>query len=40
MRTGQPQTVPALGAAIFDYYAQQPEEAAAFTNAMHGFTPG
>jgi SAM-dependent methyltransferase len=40
MRTGQPQTVPALGAAIFDYYAQQPEEGAAFTNAMHGFTSG
>jgi hypothetical protein len=40
MRTGQPQTVPALGATIFDYYAQQPEESAAFTNAMHGFTSG
>src|SRR5258708_622884 len=40
MRTGQRQTVPALGAAIWDYYAQQPEEAAAFTNAMHGFTSG
>ena len=40
MRTGQPQTVPALGATIWDYYAQQPEEGAAFTNAMHGFTSG
>src|SRR5260221_4340922 len=40
MRTGQPQTVPALGATIWDYYAQQPEEAAAFTNAMHGSTSG
>jgi len=38
--TGRPQTVPALGAAIWDYYAQQPEEGAAFTNAMHGFTSG
>jgi SAM-dependent methyltransferase len=40
MRTGQPQTVPALGATIWNYYAQQPEEGAAFTNAMHGFTSG
>ena len=40
MRTGQRQTVPALGAAIWDYYAQQPKEAAAFTNAMQGFTSG
>jgi SAM-dependent methyltransferase len=40
IRTGQPQTVPALGAPIFDYYAQKPEEGAAFTNAMHGFTSG
>src|SRR5258708_7620530 len=40
IRTGQPQTVPALGAPIFDYYAKQPEEGAAFTNAMHGFTSG
>jgi SAM-dependent methyltransferase len=38
--TGRPQTVPALGAAIWDYYAQQPEEGAAFTDAMHGFTSG
>ncbi len=40
VRTGESQTVPALGAAIWDYYAQQPEEGAAFTNAMHGFTSG
>src|SRR4029077_8125207 len=40
MRTGQWQTVPALGSALWDYYAQQPQEAAAFTNAMHGFTSG
>src|SRR5260221_5329438 len=40
MRTGRPQTVPALGGAVWDYYAQQPEEGAAFTNAMHGFTSG
>jgi hypothetical protein len=40
MRTGQWQTVPALGAALWDYYTQQPQEAAAFTNAMHGFTSG
>src|SRR5260221_4860891 len=38
--TGQGRTVPALGAALWDYYAQQPQEAAAFTNAMHGFTSG
>jgi hypothetical protein len=40
VRTGESQTVPALGAAIWDYYAQQPEEGAAFTRAMHGFTSG
>jgi len=40
MRTSQPQTVPALGAAIWDYYAQQRKEGTAFTNAMHGFTSG
>jgi O-methyltransferase domain/Dimerisation domain len=40
MRTGQPQTVPALGSALWDYYAQQPEEAAAFTHAMHDLTSG
>ena len=40
VRTGESQTVPALGATVWDYYAQQPEEGAAFTNAMHGFTSG
>jgi hypothetical protein len=40
VRTGEFQTVPALGAPIWDYYAQQPEEGAAFTAAMHGFTSG
>jgi hypothetical protein len=37
VRTGESQTVPALGATIWDYYAQQPEEGAVFTAAMHGF---
>jgi hypothetical protein len=32
--------VPALGAELWDYYAQTPEEGAAFTQAMHGFTSG
>jgi hypothetical protein len=40
VRTGESQTVPALGAPIWDYYAQQPEEGATFTDAMHGFTAG
>jgi SAM-dependent methyltransferase len=40
MRTGQPQTVPAIGATIWDYYARQQAEGAAFTDAMHGFTTG
>jgi SAM-dependent methyltransferase len=40
MRTGECQTVPALGAPIWDYYAKQPEEFAVFTQAMHGFTSG
>jgi len=40
VRTGERQTVPALGAEIWDYYAQRPEEGAAFTNAIHGFTSG
>jgi len=34
------QTVPALGADIWDCYAQKPEEGAAFTDAMHVFTSG
>jgi hypothetical protein len=40
VRTGESQTLPALGATIWDYYAQKPEEGATFTHAMHGFTSG
>jgi hypothetical protein len=40
VRTGKSQTLPALGAHLWDYYAQNPEEGAAFTNAMHGFISG
>ena len=40
VRTGESQTVPALGAPIWDYYAQEPQEGEVFTNAMHGFTAG
>jgi hypothetical protein len=40
VRTGHSQTVPALGATLWDYYAQKPEEGATFTQAMHGFTAG
>ena len=40
IRTGESQTVPALGVKLWDYYAQKPEEGAAFANAMHGFTSG
>src|SRR5260370_33007611 len=40
VRTGESQTVPALGANIWGYYAQKPEEGATFTHAMHGFTSG
>src|SRR5260221_75477 len=40
VRTGESRTVPALGAKIWDYYAQNPEEGATFTHAMHGFTSG
>jgi len=38
VRTGKSQTLPALGASIWDYYAKQPEEGKAFTNASHGLT--
>ncbi|NNM71623.1 hypothetical protein HJG44_04315 [Enterovirga sp. DB1703] len=34
LRTGERQTVPALGAEIFDYFAQHPTEAGDFTEAM------
>jgi precorrin-6B methylase 2 len=40
LRTNAPQTFPTLGASIWDYYKNEPEEAAAFTQAMHGFTSG
>ena len=40
VRTGESQTVPALGAPIWDYYAQTPGEGAAFTDAMNGLTSG
>jgi hypothetical protein len=40
VRSGQSQTLPALGTTIWDYYAQKPEEGETFTQAMHGFTAG
>jgi hypothetical protein len=40
LRTGEFQTVPALGAELWDYFSQNPEEGAVFTRAMHGFTSG
>ncbi len=40
LRTGESRTVSALGANIWDYYAQKPEEGETFTHAMHGFTSG
>ena len=40
LRTSAPQTFTALGGSLWDYYKQQPEEGAAFTHAMHGFTSG
>ena len=40
LRTSAPQTVPSLGGGIWDYYKEHPEEGAAFTQAMHGFTSG
>jgi O-methyltransferase domain len=38
VRTGEPQTVPALGDEIFDYYAKTPGESEAFTQAMASFS--
>ncbi|MBO1075239.1 ArsR family transcriptional regulator [Roseomonas marmotae] len=38
LRSGIPQTVPALGAEIFEYYRHNPQEADAFTEAMDGFS--
>jgi hypothetical protein len=40
LQAGAPQTFPTLGGSIWEYYKQQPEECAAFTHAMHGFTSG
>jgi precorrin-6B methylase 2 len=40
LRTSAPQTFPALGGSLWDYYKQQPGEWAAFTHAMHGLTSG
>jgi hypothetical protein len=40
VRTGECQTIPALGSMVWDYYAQQRKEGAAFTDAMDGFTSG
>lgn len=38
LKTGERQTVAALGAEIFEYFAATPGEAAAFTEAMSGLT--
>ena len=38
VRTGERQTVPALGEEIFDYYAKTPGESEAFTQAMASFS--
>lgn len=38
VRAGAPQTIPVLGAAIFEYYQQNPVENEAFTNAMRDLT--
>ena len=40
IRTGEPQTVPALGFNLWDYYEQESEEGVLFTRAMHGFASG
>ncbi len=34
VRTGTPQTIPTLGAELFDYYRERPEESQHFSNAM------
>lgn len=38
VRSGSRQTLPALGAEIFDYYGAHPDEAAAFSGAMEGLS--
>jgi hypothetical protein len=40
VRTRRPQTAPALGVDLWDYYEQEPEEGATFTRAMHGLSSG
>jgi hypothetical protein len=40
LRSGQHQTVAALGSPLFDYYARTPTEADAFTEAMAGLSAG
>jgi O-methyltransferase domain/Dimerisation domain len=40
VRTGESQSVPALGASIWDYYTQRPEEGTVFTEATNGYTSG
>ena len=40
LRTNAPQTISTLGASIWDYYKEHPEEGSTFTQAMHGFTSG
>jgi hypothetical protein len=40
VRTQEPQTFSTLGGSVWEYLKQQPEEGAAFTRAMHGFTSG
>jgi hypothetical protein len=40
MRTCKPQTGPALGVDLWDYYEQTPEEGATFMRAMHSITSG
>jgi O-methyltransferase domain/Dimerisation domain len=38
IRTGRSQAVPALGMEIWDYFATQPEESAAFTEALENYS--
>ncbi len=38
LKTGEMQTVPALGDPLFDYYGRAPDEAQSFTDAMTGLT--
>lgn len=38
LKTGESQTIPTLGAGLFEYFAMNPREAAAFTEAMTSLT--